>query len=239
MEKKHLYKEEYNSGSESEEEEEEEEEESEEIEEEEDDSIVNFDGLEMNTSLRLGNSTIKNDSTKPSENIEHNDNHIEINNLQEHTNDTDEQNLNNLIDEAIQFSNIETKERQTEQTDVKLEETIKDKLDLLDLDLESMPKDDLINLLLKTEEEPKPTKKKHRFNPRPKTQPNHLDNVYNMQINDKQDPELANDFNTALTKILAKMVKSPNDINTDIYDILISDKDKIEEELSKVFNIFI
>jgi hypothetical protein len=113
----------------------------------------------------------------------------------------------------------------------------KDKLDILDLDLESIPKDELINLLLKTDE-PQPQKKgKKKFQLKPKnTKPNVLNSVYsNMQnMAENKDPELAEDFNVALIKILTKMMKESNNKNAEILDILISDREKVEEELRKV-----
>lgn len=52
-------------------------------------------------------------------------------------------------------------------------------------------------------------------------------------INYSASVEIEKDFDVALTKILSKMVKE-KDNNNEIYDILLSDKDKVEEELNKV-----
>lgn len=52
-------------------------------------------------------------------------------------------------------------------------------------------------------------------------------------INYSNSAEIEKDFDVALTKILSKMVKESNN-NDEIYDILLSDKEKVEEELNKV-----
>jgi hypothetical protein len=115
----------------------------------------------------------------------------------------------------------------------KSEFQIKNKIEMLDLDLESMPKDELINLLLKEEVTPEKKNKKCKINARPKPITN---NIYSnmQQMNDNKDPELAQDFNVALTKVLSKMMKDPNNSNQEVFDILLADREIIEEELQKV-----
>jgi len=110
-------------------------------------------------------------------------------------------------------------------------------LDLLDLDIDSLPKEDLINFLLKSDECSQQKKTKNKFQLKPKnTKPNVLNSVYsNVQnIAENKDPELNEDFNVAMTKVLSKLLKQSDDKNGEILDLLISNREKVEEELKKV-----
>ena len=100
-----------------------------------------------------------------------------------------------------------------------------------------MPKEDLINFLLKTDEPSQQKKTKNKFQLKPKiTKPSVLNSVYsNMQnLAENKDPELNEDFNVAMTKVLSKMLKQSDNKNGEILDILISNREKVEEELKKV-----
>ena len=56
----------------------------------------------------------------------------------------------------------------------------------------------------------------------------------NMKIKDiSEKEEEESDFNKALNKVLSKMIKKQNINNTELYDLLISDKETIENELKK------
>lgn len=128
--------------------------------------------------------------------------------------------------------------RVNKKSDEKLETEIKNKLDLLDLDLESMPKDDLVNLLLQSDQPQENPKKKKYKQINPKLEKSSSIGVYStiaqaQDLIETKDPELSSDFNTALTKILSKMVKDSDNHNNEVLDILLQDKDKIEDELRK------
>jgi hypothetical protein len=238
MDKKNLYKEDDDDDVNEEEEEEEEEEEYVEEEEEEEEEVIeaiddsnildiekmNNHVNEMNYNNNNNNTNILPEDLKMKTTLKRNIDHNDLNTY----NTT---NIDKNLAGASQNKNVESE--------------IKDKLDLLDLDLESMPKDELINMLLKGDEEvikKDDKKKKHNFQPRNKsnTGMNTNDVFKNMQhMSETKDPELAQDFNVALTKILAKMVKDSGNPNQEIFDILISDRDKVEEELQKVYIIYV
>jgi hypothetical protein len=230
MDKRDLYKEEDEEASENEEEEEvdEQEESEEEVVEEEEEGVFDFDDNFNQTgkfTVNEASTVLRNDPDKNYENtaIDTNKPSSNVQNVRLNRNESDD------IDFNIPESNEKNFER-----------NIKDKLDILDLDLESMPKEDLINLLLRSDEPQSQKKKKKNFQLKPKNaKPHILNSVYsNMQnMAENKDPELAEDFNVALTKILAKMMKESNNQNAEIFDILISDRDKVEEELRKVNRI--
>lgn len=226
MDKKNLYKEEDGDDDDLEEEEEEiegeEDEEAEEEEEEAEESVVDFGdmviGTENNTGINFHKLGDKNENKNyPNEGADLINLGTRNNNFAK--SNSDENNINFNINQ-----------QNAEMT----EDHIKDKIDLLDLDLESMPKDDLINLLLKGDEQPV-EKKKNKFKLNPRNPKPEMENIYtNMQhMAEVKDPELNQDFNVALTKVLSKMMKESNNPNQEVFDILLADRDKIEEELQK------
>lgn len=209
----------------------EDEEEEEQIEEEEEGGMFDFDENFNETgkfTVNEASTVLKNEEEKKNNNelsIDTSKRPVNVENVNHNENDSDE----------FDFNIPESKEKN-------FEKNIKDKLDLLDLDLDSVPKEELINMLMKAEDPKIQKKQKKNFELKPKySKPNILNSVYSsmQDMAENKDPELAEDFNVALTKILAKMMKQSNNYNSKIFDILISDREKIEEELKKVIIIFI
>src|SRR5690606_24830883 len=124
----------------------EEEEVEEELEEEAEEDVVDFGDMINGTENNTGINFFKHDANKTERN--------EHKSLQE-----------NIIDgqgnnQAVQQNQADSAFDQDKLT----ESQIRNKVDLLDLDLESMPKEDLINLLLKADEPPEDKKdKKKKF----------------------------------------------------------------------------
>jgi hypothetical protein len=233
-------------------------------EEESEDDIVDFGDmvLENNTGISFFKSSEK--TVRESENIPNKEINL-IENSYKNNNQLQESNQINKISSnqteskfsEIQNKNIQLYSEQAEEndnsrdnsqssqnlqpsnktSDEKLETEIKEKLDLLDLDLESMPKDDLVNLLLQSDQpQEKPKKKKFKLNPKIEKSPSV--GVYSTMAQaqdmiENKDPELSTDFNTALTKILTKMVKDSDNPNQEVLDILLQDREKVEDELRK------
>ena len=56
-------------------------------------------------------------------------------------------------------------------------------------------------------------------------------NIKIKDISEKEEEE--SDFNKALNKVLSKMIKKKNINNNELYDLLVSDKETIENELKK------
>ena len=54
-------------------------------------------------------------------------------------------------------------------------------------------------------------------------------NIKIKDISEKEEEE--SDFNKALNKVLSKMIKKKNINNNELYDLLVSDKEIIENEL--------
>jgi hypothetical protein len=225
MNKKNLYKEEDYDDDDDQEEDEEDEENGEEV----DDSIVDFRDLlnisQGNNFHTTGNFNILNVIAPTTFNELKEKNRIMSNSNQNFYSSGNELNNNQL--------NAIVKDESASNND-KLESQIMNKIDILDLDLQSMPKEDIINLLLNNEATNVKKQKKYKFNPR--ASKSRMNGIYtNMQqMNDNKDPELAQDFNLALTKVLSKMMKDPKNSNQEVFDILLSDREKIEEELEKV-----
>ena len=57
-------------------------------------------------------------------------------------------------------------------------------------------------------------------------------NIKIKDISEKEEEE--SDFNKALNKVLSKMIKKKNINNNELYDLLISDKETIENELKNI-----
>jgi hypothetical protein len=161
--------------------------------------------------------------------------------------ENEEDDENDITESVINFDDITTtdyaqeinKNIEEHKIETQVEKEINDNLeDILDLDLENIPKDELINMLLAPPEEQKTQKKKKplytaksKINQTSNTN-NYLNTVYN-KLN-KNNPESTQDFNSALNKVLSKMVNTSDNPNQEIFDLLITDKERITEELKKV-----
>lgn len=119
---------------------------------------------------------------------------------------------------------------------------------LLKVDLESTSKEDIVNLLMKTElkatniEADKKRKPKTRYNVGShynleKLQSETL-NKYRANINElKEHPELTIDFNTATKKLKKKMMQEPDIKQQKVYKILFSDVEKDKSDVERLSSV--
>jgi hypothetical protein len=158
----------------------------------------------------------------------------------------EEDDENDPTESVINFDDITTtdyaqeinKKIDEQRIETEVEKEINDKLEILDLDLENIPKDELINMLLAPEDQKPLKKKKPLYTAKSKINQTSNTNIYlntnYNKLNNKNNPESTQDFNTALTKVLSKMVNASDYPNQEIFDLLITDKERITEELKKV-----
>lgn len=248
MEKQNLYKED---------DEDDEEEELESEEEGIEDSVIDFgdimEGINL-TNINLNNtvkSTINKEKNTINSNLNNKDKENSNVNIQGNTivKEANNYNMNKNINEKNSLTENKSNHNSSEKDyihelinpgDTNNDKEIK--IDLLDLDLKSVTKEEIINILLKEETPEKKPKNKYKLNPKAPKSTTSTMYTNLRQMSETKDPELSQDFNVALNKVLSKIIKESDtnnnsnstNSNHDVLDLLLGDREKIEEDLNKV-----
>ena len=141
--------------------------------------------------------------------------------------------LTSLDNNTLKLTNEKFIENQKENKNENLEKKeIENNNNNNNINLDNYSKEDLITLLMNNpininnEEEEEEEEREEEIN---------LNLNFNTKIPEEPENEEDDDtdFNKALNKVLSKMIKKKNINNNELYDLIIRDKKKIENELKK------
>ena len=138
--------------------------------------------------------------------------------------------VKNIVAETTLTSN-DTLKKNTNNIEKEKNEINNDKTNF---NLDNYSKEELIEILMNNpikKDDEKIEKKEEKVEKNNIKNEDINSNIKIKDISEKEEEE--SDFNKALNKVLSKMIKKKNINNNELYDLLVSDKETIENELKK------